>query len=419
VAVRRGSDERALLWTVLLPATSRRTVLLGLPAGVRDGLLRRYPDAVVDGDAGGADLVVCTSAARPASVPPGAALAVLGGPRTPASAALLGTLDEPAGLLLPGQRAPGRSVPLTVRTSAPSLADAVLAAYAPGSTLLEVLGGACAVLRVASPGGEVAIRLALTPESDRGGAESLRAVAAAAGSPPAWLPRELGAGEVGGATWAAYAWAGARGDRRTWSANGAGWTSCREVADELGRLRTGEVGPGWAEPWLVAADPFGAEVRAVFETRLAAVPDGVPTAWCHGDLWLGNVVFAPGGAPTVVDWDNARPDAPAGLDGILVEAWRRLFTRGLSFGEACAALCAARSVPGLVVGGRAWPDWSDAEREGLVSAAFLLHAFNRDLGDLGDAWRAANLAPFLGVPRPRRDRVADAARARLRRLRRA
>jgi len=71
--VRRGSDERAVLWTVLLPATPpRRTVLLGLPAAVRDGLLRRYPDAVVDGDPAGADLVVCTHAARPAAVQPGA-----------------------------------------------------------------------------------------------------------------------------------------------------------------------------------------------------------------------------------------------------------------------------------------------------------------------------------------------------------
>lgn len=418
--MRRGSDDRAVLWTVLLPATPpRRAVLLGLPAVVRDGLLRRYPDAVVDGDPGGADLVVCTHAARPAALAAGATLAVLGGPRAPGGAALLGTLDDPAGVVLPGRPVPDRSVPVTVIKTAPSLADAVVAAYAPGAALVEVLGGSSAVLRVASAGGEVAIRLTLTPESDRGGADRLRAVAAAAGSPPPWLPRELGAGEVGGVAWTAYAWAGARRAGRTWSANGAGWALCRDVAGELGRLRTGETGPGWAEPWLAAADPFGSEVRSVFARRLAAVPAGVPTAWCHGDLWLGNVVFAGDGVPTVVDWDNARPDAPAGLDGVLVEAWRRLHAFGTSFGEACLALCAAGSVPGLVVGGRAWPEWSDDEREALVSVAFLLHAFNRDLTDLDAAWRAANLAPFLGTPRPRRVRVTDAARARLRRLRRA
>ncbi|MGH3926986.1 MAG: phosphotransferase family protein, partial [Pseudonocardiaceae bacterium] len=42
---------------------------------------------------------------------------------------------------------------------------------------------------------------------------------------------------------------------------------------------------------------------------LLAPPDAVQ--WCHLDLWADNVLRTPGGALTVLDWENSGPGSPS------------------------------------------------------------------------------------------------------------
>ncbi len=429
-----GEDERAAVWFVLLPAEPDGPVVLAdLPPRVTALLLRRYPRALAlsrdpmpgavvwDGVrppvGQGIGLLVCTAAARDALAPlaaPGAAVAVVGGRPRGADVALAPDGVNPEAVTLPDARARGVSgllgravgsrVALRITGVERSLAAAVLADAAPVVSgplrLTGVLVGGEAVLRGSSPAGDVAVVVALP--SPEGRTDPLGTVAAAVPHVREWLPRELGTGVTLGCRWRAYAWAGATAGRRTWAVHGPGWALARRMAATLGEARTGVTGPGWTRRWATPATPFGPAVVERFESLLAALPDGVPTAWCHGDLWSGNLLYD-GDRVTLIDWNNARSDAPAGIDGILVEAWRRLYTQSRTFGQACAGLCAADAIPDLVVGGRPWAEWSDDERRALVAAAFLLHVDNRAVRDLDADWREANLLPFIGpdaVPAP-------------------
>jgi hypothetical protein len=55
----------------------------------------------------------------------------------------------------------------------------------------------------------------------------------------------------------------------------------------------------------------------------------------------------------IIDWERARPDAPAGLDAVYAEACRVVTARRCTFGEAVALLArsATRELAATVVGG--------------------------------------------------------------------
>jgi hypothetical protein len=430
-------DERAAVWAVLLPAEAAGPVVLAdLPPRTAMLLARRYPGALVlardprpgavvwDGARApveyGVGLLVCADAAagalRPLCAPEAAVVTVGGTPRR-TGGALVPDETEPVSFAMPGTlphgprallaRLSGRRVGLLVEGVERSLADAVLAdvsrALGRPFTLAGVMVGSAALLRAASPGGDVVVSVALPRPEDLRRHDIVGTVAAEVGPVRRWLPRELAAGDTLGCHWRVVAWAGRTAGRRTWNAKGGGWAHAREIAAALAETPTGVIGDGWARRWSGPATAFGAATRQAFEDLLAPLPDDLPTSWCHGDLWQGNLLYD-GDDVTLIDWENARRDAPAGIDAVLVEAWRRLYTQGRTFGQACAELCHAdplpAGVPPLVVGGRAWADWSDAERRALVTAAFLLHAGNRALRDLDDEWREANLVPFLGDDAP-------------------
>jgi O-antigen/teichoic acid export membrane protein len=428
-------DERAAVWAVLLPAEAAGPVVLAdLTERAGTLLARRYPGAVVlsreprpgavvwDGVRPplrpGIGLLACAAGSANALLPlaaPDAAVAVVGGRPRGGDGALVPHDAEPESVVLPGTlprgprallaRLGGGRVALRVGGVRRSLADVVLADAGPAVgrplALTAVLVGGDTVLRASSPAGDVAVAVTLAAPGGAVRPDVVTDVAAEVPQVRRWLPRELASGTTLGCRWRAYAWAGATAGRRTWSARGPGWATAREVAAALAEAPTGVTGPGWAGRWSATAAAFGDDVRAAFEEQLAALPEDVPTAWCHGDLWQGNLLYD-GADVTLIDWENARRDAPSGIDAVLVEAWRRLYTQGRTFGQACRELCAADAVPAgvppLVVGGRAWADWSDDERRALVTAAFLLHAGNRAPRDLDADWREANLVPFLDLP---------------------
>jgi O-antigen/teichoic acid export membrane protein len=430
-------DERAAVWAVLLPAEPAGPVVLAdLPPRTAMLLARRYPGALVlareeqpgavvwDGAhapvEGGVGLLVCAAASTGALRPlcaPGAAVVTVGGTPRRTDGALVPDETEPVSFAMPGTlpggpkallaRLSGKRVALRVEGVERSLADAVLAdvseALGRPFALAGVLVGSAAFLRATSPGGDVVVSVALPRPEDLRRHDIVDRVGAEVEQVRRWLPRELASGDTLGCHWRVIAWAGKTAGRRTWNAKGDGWAHAREIAAALAETPTGTIGAGWARRWSGPATAFGPEVRSAFERLLAPLPGDLPTSWCHGDLWQGNLLYD-GDAVTLIDWENARRDAPAGIDAMLVEAWRRLYTQGRTFGQACAELCKADAlpdgVPPLVVGGRAWADWNDAERRALVTAAFLLHAGNRALRDLDEDWREANLVPFLGDDAP-------------------
>jgi PST family polysaccharide transporter len=427
---------------MLLPAeVDGPAVLADLPAATTALLLRRYPDAVVlasDGLASaglrgtvrwdgvhapvreGLGFVACTSessAALTDHVADGGALAVVGGRPGPGDVALAPNEIEPKSVVLPGggggrgirsrlDRVTAdvlrRRVALRLRGIDRSLATAVLAdvgaAVGMDLELDGVLVGGHAVLRAAGPSGDLAVTVALPSTTHQGGAAALRAVDDEVEAVRPWLPQRLASGVTLGCRWHAYEWSGGQGGRRMWSARGSGWELAHRIASVLGETRTGSIGDvdTWAHRWSAPAATFGPGIREAFESMLRSLPSDVPTSGCHGDLWSGNLLVD-GDRVTLIDWNNAKRDAPSSLDGILVEAWRRLYVEGRTFGQACAELCHPASVPDLEVGGRPWAAWSDDERRALVAAAFLLHLDNRAPRDLDEEWRESNVVPFLGT----------------------
>ena len=85
---------------------------------------------------------------------------------------------------------------------------------------------------------------------------------------------------------------------------------------------TGRTAAGWSARWCDRAHVVPPEVRERWAAEMEVLDGGLPTGWCHGDLWPGNVLLD-GDVTTVIDWDNASDDAPLGLDALLVHALAR------------------------------------------------------------------------------------------------
>ncbi|WP_181642036.1 oligosaccharide flippase family protein, partial [Nocardioides massiliensis] len=202
-----------------------------------------------------------------------------------------------------------------------------------------------------------------------------RVVAAVPAIAP-WVPETVAAGTTDGLRWVATRWVPAVAPRthRRLAA-----TTLPTVARTLAETTTGRTAPGWSLTWLAAVDLLDARTRHRLVPLLERLDDGVPTGWCHGDPWPGNVLPA-SPHPVVTDWDNAVADAPQGIDQLLVAAFERATTHRVDLATACHDLL---ELPlEARVAGREWTSWSPVERAALVVAAAVLHLRNRSVVDL-------------------------------------
>jgi hypothetical protein len=279
--------------------------------------------------------------------------------------------------------------------------------------------GDVAVLRVHLDGArDAGVRIALTAAGENRIARHRAAVEALGGAPdPAspgditrHLPVNLAAGTAAGHAWTAETWhrgrAGPGG--RDWREGGRGWPLATAFASLLAMgSPTGTIAPGWAGRWAVPLETFGLEVAGQIGDGLAPLDTcGAATAWCHGDLWPGNLILGGRSAPIgVVDWEQALPAAPIGIDAVFLGISRRSLTGRIPFGAVCAHLLDGRfALEAPAVPGWDWAACGAGVQRGLVLAAFVLQATARDRGDL--AWGRRNLDPvLLSLRRPPRPGV--------------
>ncbi|MDN4174395.1 oligosaccharide flippase family protein [Nocardioides sp. SOB77] len=416
--------DRLAAFRVLLPADPGPTVVLAVGEVLMPHLRAAFPDALdlEEALAAGAEasLLVLEGPARPpVPLAPGASVAVLG---ASGEHVVYPSAHEPELLWRSGwpvaagdpvawarrraglRAARHRGAPrLGVEgPAAPTLADVVLAdvverlpeTYGASGRLVGVTTAGHTLLRVRTAGGDVAVRLDLLEhEGDRSDlVDRVRAEVPAA-SP--FLPEVLATGSTRGCAWVATAWLPRTGGLRwPWPRPEWQWAVADELADVLAATRTGQTGPGWARAWCDRAAVVPAAVRDRWAGLLAVLEPGVPTGWCHGDLWPGNVLLDRDAA-VVIDWDNAAPDAPAGLDRLLVPALRDVNEPGRTVAEQVMALVDQHdrtgSVGELEVAGRRWRDWDRDHRQALALAAVVLFLRNRSPHDLPTEALAAHL----------------------------
>ena len=294
----------------------------------------------------------------------------------------------------------------------PSLSDEVLQEIetqtgVPGR-LVGVVAAGHVVLRVRRADGDVAVRLSLT-DGDREVDVAARVGAAVPEAMPLLAP-VVARGRTRGHPWVATEWTPSR--RRAlawpWPRPARQWEAAEELAAVLAARPTGATTPGWAAAWLEAAAVIPPEVRTRWETELLPLERGLTTAWCHGDLWPANVLLD-ADRTSVIDWDNASPDAVQGLDALLIPALRRAGDNdGSVSAEILRLVDEVDRVSDVPVGGRLWSEWDRPMRRALAVAAVVLHLRNRSLHDMGAAARDHNVAQvdaFLApqVPAPQRD----------------
>ncbi len=265
-------------------------------------------------------------------------------------------------------------------------------------------------LRVSCAGHELAVRVAASPDSARRLGNHQRALAglsARLGSQNAVaFPAPVASGSADGVSWAAEGWLSSPAVRasRAWRRSGSGWGALRAIAAELAvAAQTGRTGAGWARSWVSGV---GAVAPALVEEIVAALAPieagGMVTAWCHGDLWPGNVILRrPPRPPVVIDWERARPDAPAGLDTVYIEVCRVVMARRCAFGEAAARLARSPSpeLAAAQVGGRPFGDWERPQQQALLLATATHYATGENEDGLTDRWTESwgemNILPIV------------------------
>lgn len=299
------------------------------------------------------------------------------------------------------------------RSSGESLAEAVLAdlGRATGERwrLVGLLTAGRVVLRARSDSRDVAVRVALTlRERAVDPSEPVRAVPGVAD----FLPPLVATGTTEGHPWTASEWVPQPGRTLRWPWPGAdqAWATAEALVDVLAAHPTGRTAPGWSEDWCARVALLPAADRVSWQAAMTPLDAGVPTAWCHGDLWRGNLVVHPG-ARAVLDWENASPDAPQGLDRLLVPALRdAAHSDGLVTADILRLVDEPDDLAGAVVGGRAWVEWDRPHRLALALAAVALYLRNRSLHDLGEATLRRHLdavAAALRAPDPSTAGPAD------------
>jgi hypothetical protein len=128
---------------------------------------------------------------------------------------------------------------------------------------------------------------------------------------------------------------------------------------------------------------------------LEPLEHGIPTAWCHGDLWPGNVLLD-GRRASVIDWDNVTRDAPQGLEWLLIAALKDVAREStMTAAAACLQMVDNPDAVDQSVAGRRWGEWDREIRLALAVAAFLLILRNRSFHDLGEPELQRNLVAIL------------------------
>ena len=277
----------------------------------------------------------------------------------------------------------------------PSLAHRVLADVAaqtgmPGRLIgIETAGRT--ILRVRQPDGDIAVRLAITNTEQHvsvGGH-----VAADVPQVRALVQAEVARGTTMGCPWVATRWlpSGRRSIIDLCSGQRCRWKAAELLVEALQTVRTGTTEPGWARSWCAKAVLAPPADRKRLADAMAALDDGLPLGWCHGDPWPPNVLIEKHAA-AVIDWENATPDAPQGLDWLLIAALRDVRGGRGSFAAACKRLMHAELPVNRPVAGRPFGEWDAEHRIGLAVATFMLYLRNRSLYDLGEESLRSELA---------------------------
>jgi Phosphotransferase enzyme family len=307
---------------------------------------------------------------------------------------------------------------LTLRWPNDSVVDAVLdqvgatvgaRAYLRGLIVGRGLGQF--TLRVRCGGSDLAVRVAVTPGSARRLANHQRVMAdlsARLGSAQnsVAFPDVVASGDADGISWAAERWIKLPVMRasRSWRPTGSGWDMLRAIASELAAVAgTGRTGADWAHGWIRGLDAVAPGL--VGEVLPALAPIGaanMTTAWCHGDLWPGNVFLRkPPLPPVVIDWERARPDAPAGLDAVYAELCRTAIAQKCTFGDAAVLIArsASSELGAVEVGGKPFATWGRSEQQALLLATVIHYVTGEDEGAPADQWTegwgAMNIVPFI------------------------
>jgi len=308
----------------------------------------------------------------------------------------------------------GSAVPRLRVTDRRSLADDVLAdlARATGQEgeLVGLIAAGHVVLRVRTAEGDLAVRLSLTdPERE---VDVAARVSQDVPDTRPFLPVVVAAGRTAGRPWVASEWTPRRRSALTWPWPSAArqWAVAGELAEVLAGHSTGRTDAGWSARWCARAHVVPLDVREQWAAELAVLDDALPTGWCHGDLWPGNVLLD-GDVTAVIDWDNAGDDAPLGIDTLLVHALRASADSDELVSEALLRLVDDPLPLGAArVGGRPWTGWPRRERRALALAALVLYLRNRSLHDLGQDLLDRHLAATSDAPAPQVQPSLEAAR---------
>jgi O-antigen/teichoic acid export membrane protein len=425
--------DRLIAFSALLPATTHGSVVMAVDDSVWPYLAQRFPNAIVlvgrhaqtpvqsdaqrivwDGThsplaAGTASLVVAdarlvSAEALGPTLAPDGVLAVVGadgefviypsmahpehvwrsGWPLPAKPGLVTQLRRSAGLTL----SRWRSIPRLSFAGAPfrSLAELIISDVARrlrtpcGLVGVETAGQT--ILRVRSADGDLAVRLSLSAAAPL--IDPARRVAGeVAAARPLVLP-ELAAGRTAGFDWTATPWLprGRRPVSDLWFGQRRRRRVAHRLVQALEQHRTGIAQPGWARRWCADVATIPAPVRDHLAALLQPLETAVVTGWCHGDPWPANVVLDRRNA-AVIDWENAVPDAPLGLDWLLIAGLRRVTAGHGTMADACVRMIDGRLSIAHEVGGRRFSDWQLEQRVALVVAAFVHYLRNRSLHDMG------------------------------------
>lgn len=261
-------------------------------------------------------------------------------------------------------------------------------------------------LRVRCSERDLAVRLAASSDSVRRLRNRQRVMAELSvrlGSQNVFtFPESVASGSEEGISWAAVVWQKSRPIRagRAWRPSWVGWSVLQAIAAELGAsAQTGRTTAGWAQGWVNGLGAIAPELVDEVVSALAPVESaGMTTAWCHGDLWPGNVLLRrPPELPVVIDWDRARSDAPAGLDAIFAEVSRIVIVRRCYFGEAAAWLAQfpTRELNTREVGGRSYASQKRPQQHGLLLATVIHYVTGENEGEQRDRWTQRSVEQHL------------------------
>lgn len=265
--------------------------------------------------------------------------------------------------------------------------------HAAGRTILRLTGTA---------GDDVAVRLWLSETPDDAEMPGLRPDPRIIETVPGvdgFLPVELARGISQGHRWVATRWvsSGRVPLFGAWRSSRVGARVVGELSDALGAVPTGSTFTGWSAAWLSQTDLVPRYAVEPFLHVLSRLDNGLPTGWCHGDLWPGNVLVE-GSHATIIDWANSADDAPLGIDRLLIEALRLEQFERLTMAQACEFLVDSTDFT-FAVAGQPWNVWDRDTRAALALAAYLLYLRNHSIHELGTVLLEEHMASLLAFVR--------------------